>query len=246
MFSSFQRKASRYHAELKAKAADLEALLPDLSKKTRNKRGLPLMILTSLFGIGAKIANTFIQQHRSEVLKRSVGVLERNHFELKERFVDFQKDMLTVTEITNDRINTVASGVNQLNKRISNLVGRTVERFKEVNESIHILERRTRAIRIVSWLTAKVILRMENDLRLYREFSEHVDNMINAVTSSIKGRIPREVIKPARFAQVLEHAAGVLYQVSPNYEFSIKDIKQLYKTRNCSVRAGRIPLLQRK
>ncbi len=141
VFRKFKRRLDTQILIMSERLEDLESLLP--SNTNRCKRAFPLFALAGLVSAGFGASNSFVQYRRIKALQTGLTALEESNFQLKNEFLEFTKDLITVTTVTATSVVNVDKSVNQLNSKLAKVTETISEYFGMVNGNLVQLECRT-------------------------------------------------------------------------------------------------------
>ncbi len=229
VFRQYSDRAKELHQRLSEKFKTIETSFQPVQ---RSKRAIPIIPLLGFFTAGFKSLSTILQIKRTDSLKKSIAILGKSHFRLEQDYIDFKKDMLSITKSHNDQIETNARQIKAIFSIINRLAIRCDKEFKNLNSKVDKLEQRTWAIKLLSVLTTRIFTHINRAIGLYEDIIEHADIIIDSITSLMKGLIPTKLINPMKLKDIMAHASEVLYKAEPNYVLSFDKLEQYYRLTN--------------
>ncbi len=230
VFLELQLRAEQLKAELTETITSIRSIHP--KTKQTNKRALPLMILGGFFTGGFRLLSSILQYKRTNSLKKSLKVLADDHYRLKDQFIDFSKDLTSISKLHSEAISKMAEKVNRTNKRIDSLVKSVQIQFSLVSEKYSDLERKARAITILSQLTSQLFLYSDRTITSFNQLLSYSKNILRSITEMMDGSIPTSLISPDKLAKILNHATDILYKSNTDYVLTFDSLEQYYRLKN--------------
>ncbi len=161
----------------------------------------------------------------SEIVKN----LGKSHFKLARDYTDFKKDMTTVVNGNVEAIGELKWDLVRVNKDLYFLNEHFETQLKHINSSLHMLEKRGRAVKIVSTLTSKLL---DDKLSVFDKMIDFCDLIIDSLTTLMDNKLPRKLMTPDRLSDILNHASNQLMVSHPNYIFALDKLQYYYKLDN--------------
>ncbi len=112
------------------------------------------------------------------------------------------------------------------------LINSVTKSFAETHASLNLLEKRVRPVKLISILTSKSFLFLDQTLVELDELITYCNIRLRSILLMMKGNFPSDLIPPEQLGLILDHASNVLYESNPNYGFSFESIESYYRLNN--------------
>ncbi len=140
--------------------------------------------------------------------------------------------MFSITKHNDKAIQNNTREIVKLRKGLIQLIDHLQIQLGHINYTMRVLERRTRAIKLVSLFTSKLFTHLGTTINLYEDQISLTDMFLESITTLMQGEIPHKLIEPTRLLDILEHAEKVLYSIHPDYELSFHNLDSYYRLSN--------------
>ncbi len=192
VFNSYNEKCNIYEHIIKDKLDTITSMCPVV--ENRDKRAVFVLALADFFTAGIKAINNCIQYKRTQSISKTVERLGRAHFKLADDYLDFKQDMTTVVNVNRKDIHNIKSEFKVVNHNLTVSTNHVETQFKPINVLFNILEKRVRAIKIVSTLTSKLFVYIEGKLSVYDNMIDYCDLIIDSMTTLTDNKLPRQLV----------------------------------------------------
>lgn len=225
----YYRDCQKYKAKLKELFGEIKAIT-GTDYNHRTKRAFPLIpIIGGLFSAAASMGNAYFTHKKLDALRESMKFLHEQNYKMNERFIDFSQQLITITQVIDNKTEVLNRDLFRTNKRISALSTSIQAQFKAFSYHINrISTRLLNDIRLLSYLTSRGVSLIVRGNMHYQDLIRTTQRFVDGLSSLATGRLPKELVKPHQLKDILDHSMAQLYRVNPNLEFTFTDLQYYY------------------